>query len=80
MMNNWFFFLLNDDDEDDKSYVVPKDCIQTESLFTKDDYAKNLLEEVSVRKMQERKQFNIGMDKSPKYVNLGVDCWPLTRF
>jgi hypothetical protein len=36
-----------DDDEDDHSLVVPKDCIQCESLFMKDDHAKNLLEEVS---------------------------------
>jgi hypothetical protein len=43
------FFLLNDDgDEDDHLFVVTKDCIQSKSLFMKDDHAKNLLEEVSV--------------------------------
>jgi ribonuclease HI len=68
-------FLLNDDDdEDDHSSVVPKYCIQSESLFTKDDHAKNLLEEVSIRKVQETRKVNIGTDSSPKYVNLGVDC------
>jgi hypothetical protein len=54
--------------------VVPKYCIQVESLFTKDDHAKNILEEVSVRKVQETRKVNIGTDNSPKYVNLGVDC------
>jgi hypothetical protein len=46
MMNNWFFFLNgdDDDDEDNHMYVVPKDCIQSNSLFTKGDHAKNLLE------------------------------------
>jgi hypothetical protein len=69
------FFLLNDDDyEDDHSYSVPKDCIQSEYLFTKYDRAKNLLEEVLVQKMQETRKVNIGTDSSPKYVNLGVDC------
>jgi hypothetical protein len=68
-------FLLNDDDEeDDKFFVIPKDCIHDESLFTKDEHANNLLEEVSVRKVQETRKFNIRTDKSPKYVNLGVDC------
>ena len=43
-------------------------------FFTKDDHDKNLLEEVSLRKVQERRKFNIGTDKSLKYVNLGVDC------
>jgi ribonuclease HI len=42
-------FLLNDDEEeDDKEIVIPKDCIQYRSLFTKDDHAKNILEEVSI--------------------------------
>jgi hypothetical protein len=69
------FFLLNDgDEEDDSSSVIPKVCIQVESLLTKYDHAKNLLEEVSVLKMQETRKVNIGTDKSPKYVNLGVDC------
>jgi hypothetical protein len=45
MMNNWRIFLINDDEEDDdKAIVIPKDCIQDESLFTKDDHAKNLFE------------------------------------
>jgi hypothetical protein len=68
-------FLLNDDDDEDNHIsVVPKDCIQSESLFTKDDHAKNLLEEISLRKVQETRKINIGTDSSPKYVNLGVDC------
>jgi hypothetical protein len=66
--------LNDDDDKDDHMYVFPKYCIQSESLFTKDDHAKNLLEEVSIRKVQETRKFNIGTDSSPKYVNLGVDC------
>ena len=42
-------FLLNDDDDEhDHSFVVQRDCIQSKSLFTKDDHAKNLLEEVLV--------------------------------
>jgi hypothetical protein len=39
----------------------------------KEDHAKNLLEEVSVRKVQEMRKVNIGTNNSPKYVNLGVD-------
>jgi ribonuclease HI len=66
--------LLNDDDEENHISVVPKDCIQSESLFTKDDHAKNLLEEISLRKVQETRKINIGTDSSPKYVNQGVDC------
>jgi hypothetical protein len=67
--------LLNDDDEeDDNSSSIPKYCIQDESLFTKDDHVKNILEEVSIRKVQETRKFNIGTDKSPKHVNLGVYC------
>jgi hypothetical protein len=67
---------LNDDDDDDQDdhlYFVPKYCIQSESLFTKDDHAKNTLEEVLVRKVKETIKVNIGTDSSPKYVNLGVD-------
>jgi hypothetical protein len=42
-------FLLNDnDDEDNHMSVVPKDCIKFESLFTKYDHAKKLLEEISL--------------------------------
>jgi hypothetical protein len=67
--------LLNDDDEeDDRLFSIPKYCIQDESLFTKYDHAKNILEEFSVQTVQEMRKINIGMDKSPKYVNLGVDC------
>jgi hypothetical protein len=67
--------LLNDDDgEEDRSFAVPKDCIQAKYLFTKDDHAKNILEEVSVQKVQETRKVIIGTDKSPIYVNLGVDC------
>jgi hypothetical protein len=37
--------LLNDDEEEEDSLIViPKDYIQDESLFRKDDHAKNLLE------------------------------------
>jgi hypothetical protein len=47
--------LLNDDDDDEDNhmYAFPKDCIQYESLFMKYDHAKNLLEEISLRKVQE---------------------------
>jgi len=37
-------FKDDDDDEDNHMYVVPKDCIQSNSLFMKGDHAKNLLE------------------------------------
>ena len=69
-------FLLNDDDDDEDNHmsVVLKDCIQYESLFTKDHHANNLLEEISLQKVQETRKVNIGTDSSPKYVNLGVDC------
>jgi hypothetical protein len=41
--------MLNDnDDEDSHISTVMEDCIQSESLFTKDDHAKNLLEEISL--------------------------------
>jgi hypothetical protein len=67
--------LVNDDEyEDNDIVVVLKNCIQSESLFTRDDHAKNILEEVSLRKVQETRNINIGIDISPKYVNLGVDC------
>jgi hypothetical protein len=70
-------FLLNDDEEeDDKEIVVPKDCIQSESLFTKYDHAKNLCEEFPVRKAQETRKFNIGTDRTPKYVNFRIYCTP----
>jgi hypothetical protein len=36
----------DDDDEDNHIFVVPKDCIQFKSLFTKYDHAKKLLEEI----------------------------------
>jgi hypothetical protein len=69
------FFLLNDDDdEDDHMSILPKYCIPYESLFTKYDHAKNLLEEVSLQKVLETRKVNIGTDNSPKHVNLGVDC------
>ena len=68
-----FFLFNNDDDEDDNMAVVPKDCIKSESLFTKYDHANNILEEVRIRKVQETRKVNIGIDNSPKYVNLGVD-------
>ena len=42
-------------------------------MFTKDDHAKNLLEEVLFQKVQETRKVNIGMEKSRK-VYLGVDC------
>jgi len=69
-------FLLNDDDDDEDNhmYDFPEDCIQYESLFMKDDHAKNLLEEISLQKVQETRKINIGTDNSPKYVNFGVDC------
>jgi hypothetical protein len=76
MINSWIFFLNvnDDDDEDNQSYIVPRYCIQFESLFTKEDHAKNLLEEVLVRKVQETRKVNIGTESPSKYVNLGVDC------
>lgn len=68
-------FLVNDDeDEDNDIVVVSKNCIQFESLFPRDDHAKNFLEEVFVRKVQETRNINIGIGSSPKYVNVGVDC------
>jgi hypothetical protein len=69
-----FFLLNNDDGEDDHTSIVPKYCIQYESLFMKYDHAKNLLEEVSARKVKEIRKLNLGTDSSPRYVNLGVAC------
>jgi ribonuclease HI len=44
-------FLVNEnEDEDNDIASVPKNCVQSESLFTRDDHAKNIMEEVSVRK------------------------------
>jgi hypothetical protein len=66
--------LFNDDDDDENHMsIVPKYCIQSESRFMKYDHAKNLLEEISLQKVQETRNINIGTDSSPKYVNLGVD-------
>jgi hypothetical protein len=68
-------FLVNDDEYKDNHIVfVLKNYIQSESLFTRDKHDKNLLEEVSLRKVQETRKINIGIDSSPKHVNLGVDC------
>jgi hypothetical protein len=68
-------FLLNDDDDEGNHIsIVFKDYIQSESLFTRDDHAKNLLEEISLRKVQETRKLNIGTDISQKHVNLGFDC------
>jgi ribonuclease HI len=42
-------FLVNEnEDEDNDIASVPKNCVQSESLFTRDDHTKNLMEEVSV--------------------------------
>jgi hypothetical protein len=68
------FLMNNDDDEDNHISMVLKDCIQFESLFTKNDHSKNLLEAISLRKVQETRKINIGIDSSPQYVNLGLDC------
>jgi hypothetical protein len=67
--------LLNDDD-DEYNHIsyVPKYCIQSESLFMKDHHARKILEEISLRKVEETRKVNIGTDSSPKYVMLGVDC------
>jgi hypothetical protein len=72
-------FLANENDckeDDDNVSPVPKDCVKSESLFTRDDQEKNLKEEVSVCKVQETRKINIGTEISPKYVNLGIDCMP----
>jgi hypothetical protein len=70
-------FMLNDDEEEDNiSIGIPKDCLQVESLFTKDDHAKNIHEEVLVRKVKETRKVNIGTNEFQKYVNLGIDCTP----
>jgi hypothetical protein len=70
-------FLANENDceENDNNVAsISKDCVKSKSLFTRDDQAKNLKEEVSTRKVQETKKINIGTEDSPKYVNLGIDC------
>jgi len=68
-------FLANEKDvEYNNIALVPKNCVQSESIFTRDDHRKSLKEEVLVRKVQEMKKVNIGTDSSPKYKNLGVDC------
>jgi hypothetical protein len=64
---------MNDDEDEDNDIIVfSRNCIQSKSLFTS-DHAKNLLEEVSLRKFQETRKIIIGTNSSPKYVNLGVD-------
>jgi hypothetical protein len=69
------FFLMNDDEDDDNHITaIPRNCIQSESIFTRYYHAKNLVEESSLRKVQEARKINIGTDSSPKYVNLGIDC------
>ena len=66
---------MNDDeDEDNDIIVVPRNCIQYESLFTRDNHAKNIIEEASPQKFQETRKINIEIDSSLKYINLGVDC------
>ena len=72
-------FLANEDDlEESNSNVacVPKNCIKSESFFTRDDQAKILKEEESVRKVQGTQKINIGTYSSFRYVNLGIDCTP----
>jgi hypothetical protein len=73
MMKNWKIKLMNED-EDSHITIVPRNCIQSKYHFTRDGHAKNLLEEVSLRKVQEKRKINIGTDSSPKHINLGVDC------
>jgi len=68
-----FFFVNDDEDEDNHITIVPMNCIQSESLFTRDDHDKNLLEEASLWKVKETRKNNIGTNSSQKYVNLGVD-------
>jgi hypothetical protein len=56
-------FLANEDDlEESNSNValVPKNCIKSESFFTRDDQAKILKEEEYVRKVQGTQKINIG--------------------
>jgi hypothetical protein len=43
-------------------------------LFTRDNHAKNILEEITLRKLYETGKNNIGTSNSPKCVNLVVDC------
>jgi hypothetical protein len=54
--------------------LSPNIVYKMNHFFTKDDHAKNLLEEVSVIKVQETRKLNIGTEISLKYANLGVDC------
>jgi hypothetical protein len=40
-------FLVNQNEDEDNDIVsVPKNCVQSKSLFTRDDHTKNLMEEV----------------------------------
>jgi hypothetical protein len=38
------FLVYENENEDNDIIVVPKNCVQSESLFTRDDHAKILLE------------------------------------
>jgi hypothetical protein len=62
-------FLENENEYEDNDIAsILKNCVQSESLFTRDDHTKNIMEEVSVRKVQETRKVNIGTDSSPKYI------------
>ena len=62
--------------EDQSHIPVSKDCINFESLFTRDNQTKvpNLKEELSVRKVQETQKIIIGTQYSLKNVNIGTSC------
>ena len=64
-------FLENENDVEDNNIApFPKNCVQFESLFTRDDHTKSLKEEVLIWKVQETKKVNIGNDNSLKCINL----------
>jgi hypothetical protein len=77
--------MLNDSEEDQNHHkevhdqnlkLTPKICVSLESLFTIEDQTKipDLLEELSVKKVQETQKINISTADFEKYINLGISC------
>jgi len=56
------YFLTNENyDEDNNIALVPNNCVESKSLFTRDDHTKSITEEVLVGKVQETKKLILGL-------------------
>jgi len=67
---------LQEEIQEESKKPSPKKYVSLESLFTRDYQTKisKLLEEPSVRKVQDTYRINVGAPESIKYTNLGTSC------